>query len=119
MAKRPPLLRSSRGTKGYVELRLNALGKRYFVAYEHRLVMEAHLGRPLESHERVHHKNGVRHDNRLDNLELVHLRHQRAGQSVSELHEQIDQLYGELEQARSTIHSLHEHLRRGYELVAA
>ena len=38
--------------------------------FEHILVVEEKLGRHLESFENVHHRNGVRDDNRLENLEI-------------------------------------------------
>jgi hypothetical protein len=84
------LARNLAPPKGYI----HHTGYRYFSVAgstrgkaigEHVMVMEKLIGRKLNPGETVHHKNGIRDDNRVENLELWTGRHGK-GQRFSDLH---------------------------------
>lgn len=74
---------------GYIRVKVEP-GKGKWIL-QHTLVMQEHLGRPLTSTEVVHHINGVRTDNRLENLFLCHDRseHNRIEGSLVEVFREL------------------------------
>ncbi len=60
-----------KNASGYIEGRIWVSETRNIRVKQHRYVVELAIGRKLLPHESVHHINGVKDDNRLENLEVM------------------------------------------------
>ena len=98
-------------SSGYVQIKTRRLkpgeksgGKCW--EYEHRLIMELVIGRPLERDEIVHHTDGHKDHNHPDNLELC-VKRQPPGQRIVDLlywAKEIISRYGPLEHKLDSIY---------------
>lgn len=67
---RPTVRKGGKQGRGYAQVGLHR-GTERVVAYVHRLVLETFVGESLDGRKECNHKNGLRSDNRLENLEWV------------------------------------------------
>lgn len=96
----------SKNNQGYIAIKIKPDNPFYPMAsatnyvFEHRLVVAQSLGRCLEPFEVVHHKNRIRHDNRLVNLELI------GGPNAQHIHNSIVFAIQRIRQLEAYIDSL-------------
>lgn len=93
-------------TQGYIWIRMPKHPNAYKNGYvpEHRLIASQKIGRPLTRYEHVHHLNGIKDDNRPDNLEVLngqtHNLITRLEQRIQELERENEQLNNKLERTK-------------------
>lgn len=70
MNRKGRLLKQTKNEKGYPEVRIIEIGKKPLVQVVHKLVMLTFVG-PRPNNYQINHKNGIKTDNRLQNLEWI------------------------------------------------
>jgi len=67
------ILTKIQGKDGYVRLYLpnHPTSTKYGLIMEHRYIVEQKIGKLLSKNEKVHHINGIKNDNRIENLSLM------------------------------------------------
>lgn len=100
-----PKITKQKARHGYIKLRIPAMNGNPAQKdiLEHRYVMEQQLNRKLYIEETVHHINGDRQDNRIENLELFSSRHGPGQRVVDKVDFAIEMLtlYPEFARTRS------------------
>jgi hypothetical protein len=113
---------------GYVYIRLldddffKPMSNHDGYVFEHRYIMAQKMGRCLQEWELVHHKNGIKNDNRIENLELTasnseHIKYHTKGYRDGYLKGLNDGRNKQIEELRKEIKFLHWQINQIGEVV--